>query len=217
MGNLAIIRRDRYLAVSKPWWYRSHVSHSRVIKQASLVWMLSVINGILVFASYSPIIIIFLYYTICISVIIGSYVGIFIANRRQKQAIHQHGGQMSVTLKREKKLANTVGLILIVLCFTFIPALISPLIFAILGYSSLEFLPFRPYIVPFLTLNGLLNPVLNYSRNKNIRRAIRGLSGCPQTDAHLYNAERNPNNTLRAVQSGTVEISLGRLSCTTQN
>ena len=26
IGNLAIISRDRYLAVSKPWWYRSHVS-----------------------------------------------------------------------------------------------------------------------------------------------------------------------------------------------
>ena len=32
LGNLAVISRDRYLAVRKPWWYRSHVTKSRAIK-----------------------------------------------------------------------------------------------------------------------------------------------------------------------------------------
>ena len=213
IGNLAIISRDRYLAVSKPWWYRNHMSRSRVIKQASLIWMWSVVYGILTFASYPLRPIVILYYIISITVIIGSYVGIFIANRRQRQAIHQHGGQMSVTLKREKKLANTVGLILIVLCFTFLPALIFPLIFAILrSASSAEFLPFRPFVALFLTLNGLLNPALNYGRNENIRRAVRGLIGCPQTVVHPNNTKRtDPNYSSRTVQSRTVEMPLGQL------
>ena len=32
LGNLAIISRDRYLAVRKPWWYHTHVTKSRAMK-----------------------------------------------------------------------------------------------------------------------------------------------------------------------------------------
>lgn len=82
---------------------------------------------------------------------------------------------MVATLRREQKLAKTVGLILLVLCFTFLPALISPLVFATLGFSELEFGSFNPFIVVFVTLNGLLNPLLNYGRNSDVRRAVRQL------------------------------------------
>ena len=108
-----------------------------------------------------------------------SYVGIFISNKRQRQTIHQHGGHMLTALRREKRLANTVGLILIVLCCTFIPALSIPLILAILGFSTADLLPFRPFYALFITLNGLLNPLLNYGRNKDVRRAVRLLITCP--------------------------------------
>ena len=178
-GNLAIISRDRYLAVSKPWWYRCHVTRSRVAKQTTVVWIFSLLMGVLVWASYKLQALVALFYVICFLAIMCSYVGIFISNKRQRQTIHQHGGQMLTTLRREKKLANTVGLILIVLCCTFIPALSIPLILAILGYSTADFLPFRPFYALFITLNGLLNPLLNYGRNKDVRRAVRRLITCP--------------------------------------
>ena len=120
---------------------------------------------------------------------------------------------MSVTLKREQKLANTVGLILIVLCVTFIPALITPLIFAALGYRGAEFQPFRPFVALLLTLNGLLNPALNYGRNENIRRAVRRIIGCPQPVLHPNNSQRTVlNYSSRTVQSGTVEMPPEQLS-----
>lgn len=175
MGNLAIISRGRYLAVSKPWWCRNHVTRSRVVKQVSVVWIFSAVLGLIKYAKFVFPVFVFRFYFICISCIICSYVGIFIGNRRERVAVQQHGIQMVATLRREQKLAKTVGLILLVLCFTFLPALISPLVFATLGFSELEFGSFNPFIVVFITLNGLLNPLLNYGRNSDVRRAVRQL------------------------------------------
>lgn len=131
LGNLAIISRDRFLALSKPWWYRNHVTRSRVVKQAILVWISAVLLAISIFASFdlaaTPAV--FAYYLISLIVIVYSYFGIFIANKRQRRAVHQHGAEILAVVARERKLANTVGLILIVLCFTFLPALWAPLIF----------------------------------------------------------------------------------------
>ena len=176
IGNLAIISRDRYLAVSIPWWYRNHVTRSRVVKQASVVWIVSVVLAIQKYAEFQFFkVFLFPFYFICVCCIICSYAGIFIANRRQRVSVQQHGKEMQANLRREQKLAKTVGLILLVLCFSFLPALSSPLIFATLGFSQLEFDSIKPFIYVFVTLNGLLNPLLNYGRHSGVRRAVRQL------------------------------------------
>ena len=175
IGNLAIISRDRYLAVNIPWWYRNHVTRSRVVKQASVVWIVSVVLAIQKYADFQFKVFLFPFYFICICCIISSYVGIFIANRRQRVSVQQYRKELQAKLRREQKLAKTVGLILLVLCFSFLPALISPLIFATLGFSQLEFDSFNPFIYVFVTLNGLLNPLLNYGRHSGVRRAVRQL------------------------------------------
>ena len=175
IGNLAIISRDRYLAVSIPWWYRNHVTRSRVVKQASVVWIVSVVLAIQKYAEFQFKVFLFPFYFICVCCIISSYAGIFIANRRQRVSVQQYGKELQAKLRREQKLAKTVGLILLVLCFSFLPALISPLIFATLGFSQLEFDSFKPFVYVFVTLNGLLNPLLNYGRHSHVRRAVRQL------------------------------------------
>jgi len=43
-GTLAVISRDRYLAVKKPWWYRNHVTKSRAIKMSCIPWIISVVK-----------------------------------------------------------------------------------------------------------------------------------------------------------------------------
>ena len=211
LGNLAIISRDRFLAVSKPWWYRNHVTKSRVVSQTSVIWVLSLIlAGLVVARDYFPPLFFLsrvlgpLLYALFILITICSYIGIFIANRRHRKTMNQHGGQTLAVLQREKKLANTIGLILILLCFTFLPALIAPLVLLASGFPS-DLIPFRPLFNVFITLNGLLNPLLNYGRNGDIRRGVRGLIRCPQCiqiihpshteDNRLYQNNRYSSNT----------------------
>ena len=204
MGNLAIISRDRYLAVSKALWYRTHGTRSRVLKQACVVWFLSAVMAVLKYANFSLHAFTFPFFLLCILVIVFSYVGIFISGRRQRLAVQQFGEQMQHILRREKKLNNTVGLILIAFFLTFLPALTSPLILSTLGFSNEEFLPFWPFMSLFITLNGLLNPLLNYGRNANVRRAVLRLIRCtkhvarvPPNNAAVNQRDRtNPPNTL---------------------
>ena len=185
LGNLAIISCDRFLAVNKPWWYRNHVTRSHAIKQMTFVWALGVIVcGTYIEGRYFPTVGLALkffspsWYALCMLIIICSYVGVLIANAQHRAGLDQYGGHMRCTLKREKKIANTVGLILIVLCFTFLPALIAPLALSRSGYSLDERIPFRPFYSIFVTLNGLLNPLLNFGRNEDVRNAVRILIRC---------------------------------------
>ena len=43
LGTLAVISRDRYLAVTKPFWYGNHVTESRAIKMSCLPWLISIV------------------------------------------------------------------------------------------------------------------------------------------------------------------------------
>ena len=128
---------------------------------------------------------IFLYFRIVFSVcfaltIIGCYIGILIVNCRHRISMDLYGGPMRTVLKREKKVANTVGLILLVLCLTLLPAVMAPIVLLHFGFVLADVIPLRPFILIFATLNGLLNSLVNYGRNKSVRRAVCGLIRCPR-------------------------------------
>ena len=149
---------------------------------------------------------------------IYSYIGIFIASRHHRQTL-QHQSQMLASLRREKRLTNTVGLILIVLCLTTLPAIITPLVLANLGLSpGSKFIPFRPLYSVFVTLSGLLNALLNFGRNEDIRRAVRGLirrRQCVGAAVQCYNIEnrqRCQHNPSSAEQIVRAEIPLEQCS-----
>ena len=68
-----------------------------------------------------------------------------------------------------------------------------------------NFLPFRPYYIIFIQLNGALNPLLNFGRSKKMRKAIRDLFKCilqvqplsfvnNNNDNNNSNANNNNNN-----------------------
>ena len=82
LGNLSIISRDRFLAVSKPMWHRTHVTRSRAVKQAPVIWIVSlVMSGIVAVRVYIPFVssvaraLGVLLYALFILITICSYVG----------------------------------------------------------------------------------------------------------------------------------------------
>ena len=179
LTNVAVISRDRYLAVRKPWWYRHHVTKSRAIKMICVAWLISILIALLSFfqaggqigfipnASYISLVI----YLVCFFIIGFSYLGIFFKKNQPG-----NGEQMNLVSQREKRLANTVALILLVLCLTFLPGLILPLALHIAGLQRLK--PFRPFYVFLLVLNGFLNPLVNFGRSREMRRGLGELFKC---------------------------------------
>ena len=178
LSNLAMISRDRYLAMNSPMWYRNHVrrSSTRVVKVTLLSWLSSLFITLIVYilnkttdAFRIVTIILFLFYLVCIVMILFNYIGFFIANRRHSRNVQIRGGNMRAAAEKEKKLTHTISVILLCFLFSFLPTLISPVI---IGAIGLPFKPFWPLSSLLLTFNGLLNPLLNYGRNREIQKAM---------------------------------------------
>ena len=186
LGSLAMISYDRLMAVSNPLWYRSQATRSRTIKQIAMVWVIGLIIAVIgsghdhfpSVSSKTP------YIGSAVSIcygltIIGCYIGVLIANCRHKASMHLYRGPMRMVLKRQKKIVNTVALILLVSCLTLLPSMIIPLVFYHYnGSTPSDATPLRPLRSIFVTLNGLLNPLLNYGRDKDVRRTVRSLIRC---------------------------------------
>ena len=181
LGTLAVISRDRYLAVTKPWWYRSHVNKSRAIKISCIPWIISVAltlvhifyfvfkfeGGYKQLAHTIPLV----YYCVCFIIIVFSHLGIYF---KKPPAVGI--GDIRAVINREKKSAATIRLILLVLLLTFLPALLWPIVLGLKGTDNVG--PYRPFISFLFTLDTLVNPLLNFGRSKDMRRAVKGLFRC---------------------------------------
>ena len=181
LANVALISRDRYLAIRKPWWYRHHVNKSRAMKMICAAWFISIIITLLSFLKSrfqvafipSGSVMSLVLYFMCFFVIGFSYLGILLKKNQPRDAL-----QVNSVLQREKRLANTVGLILLVMFLTFLPALVLPLALHLAGRRYV--VAFSPFYTFLLQLNGFLNPLVNFGRSKDMRRGLRELFKCPR-------------------------------------
>ena len=164
LGTLAVISRDRYLAVTKPWWYRNHMSTSRAAKMSSIPWIISlVITHIVCYVPYKfdggfknlVHAISLVYYLFCFVIVIFSHLGI---NFRKPPIVGIR--EIQAVMKREKKSAATIRLILLVLLLTFLPAPLCLIVFKLKGIENL--VPYRPFTYFLFTLNAFVNPLLNF-------------------------------------------------------
>ena len=198
LGNLAIISRDRHLAVQNPLRYRIQVTKSRAMKMICLPWFLSIVITVMIylsrrFQSRLPSVgqmAVLLFFLLCFLVISFSYLGIFFKKTQADEVLHRRA-----ILEREKRMANTVGFILLVLLVTFLPGFLSPLVLLMKG---LILYPFRPFYSFLLLLNGVLNPLLNFGRNKEMRRALRYLLKCSRQVQPLLVATQLTTTTTEA-------------------
>ena len=126
LGNLAVISRDRYLAVRRPVWYRNHMTISRAFKAVCLAWLISMVYAVATYLSillggvYAPVALAFvlLFFPFYVIVIAFCYLSIYCRKNIQM------GNLNEALLKREKRLANTVAWILLILVLTYFPGLL---------------------------------------------------------------------------------------------
>ena len=177
LSNMAAISRERNLAVTKPMWYRTHVTSARAVMLVSASWIISIlITGQLYigkvyfpkFSLFLPVVLC----SVCVFVIFFSYLGIFCQKTTVQEVMH-----LRATLEREKRMANTVALILLSFLATFLPGLLFPTILHLKGIN--RGLSLVDNSVAFLNaLNGFLDPILNFARNKEMRTTLRRQIKC---------------------------------------
>ena len=122
-----------------------------------------------------------MFYIICISMIIYNYANFWLASRLHTRSLCRN--LPNSRFDRERQLTRVVSLIVLCFLFSVLPAVISPLILVAMGFFNL--VPFQPFLFLLMTLNGLLNPLLNYGRNKDMRRAVRKMLTCRHQTAPL--------------------------------
>ena len=110
---------------------------------------------------------------ICIVFIVGVYLYIFSETRRQQRTQTEHLRLEEIrTIRKNNKAAKTLGIILVVLTATYLPAIIV----IILGFSvSLErhvSNRFAGWAATLIMLGSLCNPVIYCWRMKRLRRAF---------------------------------------------
>ena len=177
LSNMAAISRERNMAVTKPLWYRTHVTRARAVMLASASWIISILFtaqlylGKVHFPKFSLFLAV-VFCSVCVFVIFFSYLGIFCQKTKHEAVMH-----LRVTIEREKRLANTLALILLSFLAVFLPGLIVPIILLFKGiYRNLSL---ANNSVAFLhALNGFLDPVLYFARNKEMRTILRRQIKC---------------------------------------
>ena len=201
LGSIAFMSCDRCLAVGKPWWYRNRVRRSHTIRSIAVLWVISVIVSVVVTnQKYFPWIwqtFLFISVGCCAFFILATiccYVVVLIVSARRKSAMHLYGRHMRTIVMLERRIATTVGLIILFLCFTHLPVLAAPFMLYHLGYPFEDQPPFRPFYYIFVTVNGLLNPLVNHSRNRDVQREVHSLIKCQRLTREV---RLNPNEDNR--------------------
>ncbi|XP_015753307.1 PREDICTED: alpha-1A adrenergic receptor-like [Acropora digitifera] len=190
--NLIILSMDRYRAISKPLWYRTHMTQSRATRDAIITWLLSLMAACVIsptlMPSFSQIqpylyqaswIAFIIFVSVCNLVIIVCHVKIFKATIGHRNNIISQcdAQQTAALLQREKKITKTLSLIMITFVISYLPPFVITNILRLIGYFPLSVFLGQLYVV-LISLNGLLNPMICFVKNENLRRSLRDLFKC---------------------------------------
>ena len=175
---------DRYLAVTDPLHYGERVTARRVILYILLSWPLAIaLPSPYPFAGKSWTIVLLTFshtnFTIPILLLLVVYFRIFRSLSRRRSELFRLAASISTmtlrhTLERERKMAGTSLMILILFCASFLPFYIK---IQILNFCKcLDSKPYRKFSVVvhiFLYLSSLMDPFLYAWRVPKFRRSLR--------------------------------------------
>ena len=184
VGTLGVMSVDRYLAVSKPMWYKVVIKNRHIITACCGVWLITLVMVILKQIVFFPRKVVELfeacYMVICSSLIIVFQLFTLLGLRRHNNGVANLVEGSAQRNNRgnalERKLAiltrHVVGLLGIIL----IPVCILVVVSNILRTNLSPFA--EPLYFTLATLCSGINPVLYYRGNSQIRQGITSLVKC---------------------------------------
>lgn len=187
--SLAALTVDRYLAITKPLWYRANASYTRVGIAASLVWFFSgCFTSGFFFVGFVTYAFIFANITMfcTIFIFIFSYVRIFQYAKKQITQIDSlHDSQTEQNRARQRaiemetKFTKTYLMMLGIFLSCYIPSCIMIYFMNLCHACSCELIHWlRDFHFVFITINSLINPFLYAFRLPNFKSAVMRMLCC---------------------------------------
>ena len=102
----------------------------------------------------------------------------FIAVRRHRNQVADavaSNQQQAMILRREKKVAYDMMILIAALVISFIPA---ALLKVLQTSFNQEYRYLFPWALSFILMNASANPILNFWRNKELKNAMKSLISC---------------------------------------
>ena len=202
-SHLVVISIDRYIAIKYPLRYQDIVTETRIITSVVLAWgftllmtinelALALIDSESIYSIYSQVntLIEIVIMTLFTAAVLWSYGYIYSETRRQVKRLkaEQLPQEEIQRIKKDRKAATTLAIILIALIFTYLPAIITGIL-ATLPVSTVVPPRLRVIIWSWVAISimsgSLANPIIYCWRMKNLRRAFLEI-------LHL----RKPENTM---------------------
>ena len=184
VGTLGVMSVDRYLAVSKPMWYKVVIKNRHIITACCGVWLITLAMVILKQIALFPRKVVELfeacYMVICSSLIIVLQLFTLLVLRKHNNGVANLAEGSAQRNNRgnalERKLAILTRHVVGLLGITVIPVCILVVVSNILRTNLGPFA--EPLYFTLATLCSGINPVLYYRGNSQIRQGITSLVKC---------------------------------------
>ena len=199
LTHLVLITTDRYIAIKKPLRYREIVTTRRVTVAVISGWAFTIfvtIQESILAAVNSDTNIYSIYLTIStitvtgfasisIIAIVGIYLYIFSETRRQQRIEIEHLSVEEITtIRKNNKAIKVLGIILITLIVTYLPTIISVIMYFSVNLEGRVLNCMASWMATFIMLGALCNPIIYCWRMEKFRHAFLEI-------LHLRNSENN--------------------------
>ena len=199
LTHLVLITTDRYIAIKKPLRYREIVTTRRVTVAVISGWAFTIfvtIQESILAAVNSDTNIYSIYLTIStitvtgfasisIIAIVGIYLYIFSETRRQQRIEIEHLSVEEITtIRKNNKAIKVLGIILITLIVTYLPTIISVIMYFSVNLEGRVLNCMASWMATFIMLGSLCNPIIYCWRMEKFRHAFLEI-------LHFRNSENN--------------------------
>ena len=199
LTHLVLITTDRYIAIKKPLRYREIVTTRRVTVAVISGWAFTIfvtIQESILAAVNSDTNIYSIYLTIStitvtgfasisIIAIVGIYLYIFSETRRQQRIEIEHLSVEEITtIRKNNKAIKVLGTILITLIVTYLPTIISVIMYFSVNLEGRVLNCMASWMATFIMLGSLCNPIIYCWRMEKFRHAFLEI-------LHSRNSENN--------------------------